>query len=199
MVAKSLSRKQVLLQKVSWYVVWSEIFIVAKSFPREQVLYKIFVKNFWSKHFWLQNHFLENRFLPNIFIKIFLVENFLWLQNNFLENLFLPKMFIEHFQKKFFGNFFLLLQNHFLENRFEPKIFIKNFLVENFYHKKIISSKTDSYEKSSNFFGQKFFYGRKIISYKKAPTKHFRRKFVCRKVFWCIIISSKTGSSQTFS
>ena len=112
-------------------IFWSDIFLVAKSFPRKQVTTKNVHRKFFNFHKKIlvenflrsQIHFLENWLPPKIFINNFLVDNVLRLQIQFLENRFLPKIFIQNF----LVNDFLWFPNHFLDIRFLPKIFIKNF------------------------------------------------------------------------
>ena len=121
--------------------------MVAKSFPRKQVLIKIFKQKFFAAIFlWLQNHFLENRFEQNIFIKHVPVQNVLWLQNRFLENRFEQKSFIKKFAKsfprkqvwtknfhqQFFGPKFFIVPKTFPRKQVLTKNIHENFLVENF-------------------------------------------------------------------
>jgi hypothetical protein len=107
----------------------------------------------------------------------------------------------KNFHQYFLVENFLWLQNHSLENRFLPRIFIENFLVGKFFYDcKIISSKTGSYQKfSSVIFCRTFFIVAKSFPRKQVPTNNFHQKFLVQTFLWSKIISSKTGSYQTFS
>ena len=159
MVAKSFPRKQILTNH------FHETFLVENSYgckiissktgSYQKFSWKILVENF----LWLQNHFLENRFLPKIFINIFCVK-FLWLQNHFLEN-----WFLENFHEN--G---LWVENHFLENRLQINIFMILFLVEN-----VLCLQ-------NHFLENRFL------------AKIFMKLFWSKIFYGCKIISSKTGS-----
>ena len=125
------------------------------------------------------------------FHQIYLVETFLQSQNHFLENRFLLKTFIKFFWSKFF-----MVAKSFPRKQVPTKNFhqIWSKIV---YGRKIISSKTGSYQKFSENFLVEIFYGRKIHSSKTGSHQKSSSKiFWLKNCYGRKIISSKIGSYQ---
>jgi hypothetical protein len=129
--------------------------MVAKSFPREQVHTKIFIKFSLVENFLcLHNYFLENRSLPKF------SSNFFWSKIFYGCKIISSKTCsYQNFHQIFFVENFLLLQNHFLENRFLTKV-------------------------SAIFFGRKFFMVAKSFPRKQVLTKYFRENCLVENFSW---------------
>ena len=91
----------------------------------------------------------------------------------------------ENFKQSFIVEIFLWLQNHFLENNLLPKIFNIIFGSKFFYCFKIISSKTESYQKfSTKLFGRKFFVVAKSFPRKQVWTKNLHNNILVENFLW---------------
>ena len=144
MVAKSFPRKQVLIKKIVLKIFWPKMFYGCKLISSKTGSYQKYSSIiFWSKMFYSCTLISSKTGSYQTFwSKILMVANLL------------PRKQapIKHFHQKFF-----MVANSFPRKQVPNKSFHQHFLVETFYGCKIISSKIGSHQKLSlTFFGLNF-------------------------------------------